>query len=88
MQATPGASVSRGRSTLLAIGGAGSKDDGIYGFVGAPSDSEPRTGRPGRLSTWEIATDDRRAKRPTCSRAPGDLSMRCEGSLETGRSLG
>lgn len=33
----------------------GSKDDGTHGTVAAPSDSKPRTGRPTRLNTWEIA---------------------------------
>lgn len=36
----------------------GSKDDGTDGTFAAPSDSKPRTGRPARLNTWEIAATD------------------------------
>lgn len=48
-----------GSALLLEIPCArsGSKDDGTQQqrIVAAPSDSEPRTGRPARLNTWEFA---------------------------------
>lgn len=46
-----------GSSEIPPCARSGSKDDGTQQqrIVAAPSDSEPRTGRPARLNTWEFA---------------------------------